>query len=170
MADQDPTLVETQDVDIFASDADDLGQVTDITICATNNNFVDSCIKQGKIPDDALRAEWSGLANIAVGDTIDITFGMTHNYSVMVMMPYDAAAGVLSTNEISYTLSGGSPAVFTFTQAFIDDLFDQGSGTWAARFVEDGPNISGDVEIIEVQGNLTQAGAARRRHVNVGNG
>ena len=163
MADQDPTLVETQDCNTADSESADLGQVSDITTCATNNDLLGGCKSVGKGSDDVGRAEWSGLADIAANDTITIHFGMTHNYDVMKLLPYDAATTVVNTNKLTYTMSGGTPAVFTLTSGFITDLFDQGSGTWAVRFTEDTTAIDGDFTLTEVQADLTQAGAAARR-------
>jgi hypothetical protein len=154
MAAQDPTYAQTHDA--TAWNAADGAAVTDILTCATDNVTNVNCVKQGKAPDDILRIQFPGLSTIAVGDTVSIHFSAIHNYGTMALVPYSSASGVTTTNRLTYVVSGGSPAVFTLTAAFIADLFDQGSGTWAARIVEDS-EIAGDIGIDEVDSDLTLA-------------
>lgn len=113
--------------------------------------------KQGKAPNDILRVEFPGKADIAAGDTVTVWTGMTHNYTTMALLPYDAAGGVDETNRISVAVA--AETIFTLTSGFITALFDQGGGTWAARIAEDTVAIDGDVEIAEVDSNLTTAPA-----------
>ena len=154
MSAQDPTYAKSHDASAW--DAADGAAQTDFLTCGTDNNTSTSCVKQGKSPDDVVRLEYANLINKSVGDTISVYFGMTHNYGTMALVPYDGATSVLTTNKLTYVISGGSPAVFTLTQAWMDDLHDLGSGKGACRFVEDG-EINGDIEITEVDADLVDA-------------
>lgn len=111
--------------------------------------------KQGKSPDDILRVEFPGKDDIAAGDTVTVWTGMAHNYSTMALLPYNAAGGVDETKIISAAVV--AETIFTLNAGFIAALFDQGSGTWAARICEDSFTIDGDLEIREVDSNLTVA-------------
>ena len=154
MAAQDPTYAKSHDASAW--DATDGAVQTDGLTCLTDDDTSTSCIKQGKSPDDVIRLEYANLKNKTVGDTISVHFGMSHNYGTMALVPYDGATSVLTTNKLTYTLSSGTPAVFTLTQAWMDDLHDLGSGKGACRIVEDG-EIDGDVEIDEVDADLVDA-------------
>lgn len=150
----DPTKVAIMDA--AAWNSADISEISDDTTCATDNNLVVQCNnKVGKSPDDVLRIEFPDLSTIAVGDTVTIQQIGYHNVATLALLPYDGASSVLTTNKITFT-TGSTPeaAVFTLTQAFIDDLFDQGSGTWACRLTEDN-GLSGDYKYSEVDGDLT---------------
>lgn len=156
----DPSKVASMDA--AAWDSADISELSDDTTCATDNNLLVTCNgKIGKAPDDVLRIELPNLSTIAVGDTITVEITGIHNVGTLALLPYNAASTVLTTNKITVTGATGT-IVFTLTQAFIDDLFDQGGGTWAARLTED-LGISGDFSYTEVDSDLTLGGAAVRR-------
>lgn len=132
--------------------------------CLDDGNTGVECIKVGKAPDDLLRVTFSADPTLLqTTDTItsfDVGF---HNMSVLALYPYTTATAVSATNKI--TNSGGSGTlVFTLTQAFIDDLFDQGSGSFAVRIHEDAWDIitnPGDFKEAEVDADLTTTGVTR---------
>ena len=137
----------------------------------TNDVTTTSFGKQGKNPNEIIKVFFDlDPLGLGTSDTVTVHFGMTHNYVTMALLPYDAASTVDSTNRLTYAASGGSPAVFTFSQAFIDDLFDQGNlgtvsgrtNSFAVRIVED-LEISGDIEVNEIDSILTEgAGVVTR--------
>lgn len=102
-----------------------------VDIGLADDDTTTQVVKQGKSPDDIAKVHFPvDPLGLSTSDTISVHFGMTMNYVEMAILPYDAAGTVDPTNRIAYTLSGGSPAVFTLTQNFIDDLFDQGGGSF----------------------------------------
>lgn len=158
MAAVDPTYAKPHDA--TAWDAADGAAIEDwLTSLTDDDTTTDSSNKQGKSPDDILRLEFPNLSTIAVGDTVSVWIIALHEYVTGALLPYDGASSVLTTNKITVTMVDDSENIFTLTQAFIDDLFDQGSGTWACRFVEDG-EIAGDTNITEIDSDLTLAAAA----------
>ena len=158
MAATDPTYAKPHDASAW--DAADGSAIEDwLTSLTDDDTTSDSGNKQGKGPDDILRLEFPNLSTIAVGDTVSVWIIALHNYGTGALLPYSSATGVTTTDKITVTMVDDAENVFTLTQAFIDDLFDQGSGTWAARFVEDG-EINGDINITEIDSNLTVTGAA----------
>lgn len=161
----DPSSCFSRDCDTSDSEADDGNTVADLLDdsgigdpTVADDDTVSTVTKQGKSPDDIIRVDYAvDPTGLSTSNSITVHFGMTMNYAVMKLVPYDAASGVLGTNKLTYALSGGSPAVFTFTQAFIDDLFDQGGGSFAVRIAEDTAAIAGDVVIAEIDADLTAA-------------
>jgi hypothetical protein len=148
----DPTYGQSHDAADW--DAADGAAVTDALADLTDDDTATTAVTQGQGTNDIVRMEFPGLSGIAAGDTITVHFDMTMNYTTMVLLPYSSATGVTTTNKLSYTMSGGTPAVFTLTSAWITDLFDQGSDTFACRIVED-LEIDGSVELTEVDSDLT---------------
>ena len=160
----DPTVAESRDA--TAWDAADGSVVTDFLTCATDDELVTACVKQGKDPDDIVRVEFPGLSAIAVGDTVSFNTVMLHNYVTAAFVPYSSASGVDTGNKITVAAVEGGNTTFTLTAGFIAALFDQGSGTWAARFVED-LEIDGDVSIREVDSDLTVVAAVGETYLAV---
>jgi len=146
--------------DATAWDAADGAQVTDVTTCMTDNDTVVACVKVGKDPDDIMRAEYNvDPAGLLAGDTLDLWISTLHNVTDVALLPYIGAGTVSTTNKIVVTASTGAFNTFTLTSAFISDLFDQGGGSFAARFVED-LGISGDFGVNELDADLTGAAVA----------
>lgn len=162
----DPTHCDSHDA--TDRDAVDGAQQTEALTLCTDDDTTTMAIKQGKDPDDIMRVEFPGLSDIAVGDTISVHFGMLMNYDVMALLPYDGATSVLNTNRLTYTLSGGSPAVFTLTSNFIGDLCSTCGETWAARIAEDTVAIDGDILVTEVDSNLTTGAAPPSQVIMIG--
>ena len=121
----------------------------------SDDNTTTEIIKVGKSPEDILRLDYAiDPTGLAVGDTITAhTIGF-HNITDLALYAYDTANGVASGSKIvivGATASGAN--VFTFTQAFIDDLLDQGGGSFSVRIHEDAWDIStnaGDYKLAEV--------------------
>jgi len=154
-----PTFAKSMDAAGWTDD--DGSAVKDMLTCLDDDNTANACnvgdvAKIGKGPDDILRIEFPGLDDIANGDTITIEVTSNHNVGIKAILPYDGSLSVDATNGI--TNAGGTGSlVFTITTAFIGDLLDQDTfGTWAARLTEGG-GISGDMQISEVDSNLTVA-------------
>lgn len=144
------------------------GTAWKIDLGVTDDDTGTSVVKQGKAPNDIVKTFFDiDPTGLETTNTITVHFGMSHNYGTMALLPYDAANSVLNTNKLTYALSGGTPAVFTFSQAWIDDLFDQGdlgtvsgrTNSFAVRIVED-LEINGDLEITEIDSVLSEAAAA----------
>jgi len=136
-------------------DTDDVTELTDHLSALDDNDTATAVFKLGKSPDDILRVEIVNLATITTSDTITVAFGNDHNFATLSLIPYDGAASVDTANQVTYAVSGGSPAVFTLTSGFIAALHDLGSDTWAYRLAEDG-GISGDLQINELDADLTE--------------
>lgn len=158
-----PTAAKTHDATTW--DGADGSEIASYLAGLTDGNIAITQVSQGLAPDDILRIELPNKSTIAVGDTVTVWVGTEEidevpsaliNYGTMALLPYDAAGTVTTGNKITVTAAVGVN-LFTLTQAFIDDLFDQGSGTWAARIVEDG-EISGFAGISEVDSDLTTEG------------
>ena len=164
----DPSLVTS--VDTTGWDQVDVSELKDMTTCCTDDNTTAACnvgsvAKVGKSPDDALRIELPNLTTITNVDTVTCEITAVHNISGFALLPYNGATSVDVTNKITATGSTGTK-VFTLTTAFIGDLFDQGSGTWACRLTEDN-GISGDYQIAETDADLTVGVADANRRFNV---
>ena len=173
MVDADPTLVAL--LDCPSESGSDTSQLEDGTSEATDGDTNSNVTaannwKIGKAPDDAMRIEFAeDKANIAVSDTVTVYHASLHNWGDSELIPYSGSAtAVVLTNKLTATPSGGT-SVFTLTQAFIDDLFDLGSGKWGCRFMEKDSFQAGDTSIQEVEGDLTTGAPAieRRRYPHI---
>jgi len=98
--------------------------------------------------DDVARVEFSGLATIAVGDTIRVHSNGDPSSTQVYMFPYDGAISV-DIIQIDVPALTDDWSVLTFTQTFIDALYDQGGGTFAIRLWAIGFPLS------EVEADLT---------------
>ncbi len=153
-----PTYARSHDASDW--DADDGSEVADYLTGLDDNDTGTNVVKLGKAPDDIVRVEFPNLATLTTSDTVSVYWGSLHNFVTMTLVPYDAAAGVDTTNNIIVAVDLiPSPAVFTLTSGFIAALHDLGSDTWAARITENG-GIGGDVQLREVDSDLTEAAGA----------
>ena len=166
MAAQDPTYAKSHDasgptaVDGPAQrDLLDDGGIPDPTVIDDNTSSIVE--KQGKSPHDIFRIEYASLKNKDANGTISVHFSGTHNYVTMALLAYDTVDTPETTEKLSYTMSGGSPAVFTLPQSFLDKLHDLGSGKGAVRIVED-LEIDGDTGVTEIDADFTEAGVASK--------
>lgn len=164
MAALDPSLV--QAINATAWDAADGTEAADLTTEATNDTTgaginVLSASKIGKgggVHGDVLRVAFDqDFAGVAVNDTVTIELEGLHTVADLAMLAYTAATTVTTTAKIVATSVSGT-TVFTFTQAFIDELVELGTDGWAVRFAED-TGLSGDWQLSEVDADIT-AGAA----------
>ena len=156
MAATDPSRVASRDASAW--DAVDGAEQSEATACAIDNDLTVQCDgKIGSDPDDVLRIEFPNFSTIANGDTVTVEVLAVHNIGSFALLPYKADDTVVTTNKITVTGGTGS-IVFTLTTAFIGDVEDQGSGTWACRLTED-LGISGDYKYAEVDGDLTVSAA-----------
>ncbi len=162
MAALDPSLV--QALAATAWDTADGAEQADLTTEATNdttgagiNVATASKIGKGGSPHgDIMRVAFDQDFPPSVNDTVTVELEGLHNVSDMAMLAYDAATTVVTTAKIVQTSVSGT-TVWTFTQAFIDELVELGSGGWAVRIVED-LSTGGDWQLSEVDANITPAG------------
>jgi len=154
MSSVDPTFASSKNVSSW--DDGDSGTVADYLAGLTNGNPASWQVRCGLDPDDALRVEFPNLSTIAAGDTVSVWITDTVTFSTMAVLPYNTSIDVTTANKLTQSASVGENT-FTLTQAFIDDLYDLGSGTWALRIVEDA-GISGYAEIAEIDADLTTSG------------
>ena len=160
-----PTLAELWT--IADSDARDLVMQSDITSCVSDGivNILCGLIENptGGTDDEVIcRAEFDNLSFLKPGDLIK-----THNIRTatglsMELKPYDSTDNVDTTNLIvavtaDNNLDADTWITFQLTQAFIDDLFDQGGDTFAVRLqLSLGGNQ--DYEITEIEGCFAYLG------------
>lgn len=166
MAARDPSYCKSHDAsDWLAVDGSALIDMIAGVGCPPDTVIDDDTViavaKIGKAPDDVMRVEVDSGGLPAVDDTVTIHFGMTHNFDTAVILAYGSSfTDPVETGKLTYAVSGGTPAVFTITQAFIDELTLNGAGdTWAFRFSEDG-GFSGndDISVNEVDLDITAVG------------
>lgn len=130
----------------------------------TDDNTAIDFAKQGKSPDDIVKVYFDlDPLGLAVGNTISVWVSGLHNYGTMALLPYSSASGVTTTDKITVAAVANSELVFTLTQNWIDDLFDQGdlgtvsgrTNSFAVRIVED-LEISGDAKLTEIDSVLSE--------------
>jgi len=148
----DPIYAKTYNTSIW--DGDDDVVITDVLTGLTDNNTITSAITLGSAQNNILRLEFPNIGSLSPGDTVKIYFNNANNMDLLDLVPYIGPFSVSTTNKLTYNVGGGGIATYTLTAAFIADLYDQGSGTWAARVVEDGI-LDGTVWLAEVDSDLT---------------
>ena len=157
-APRDPDGVYSHDGSTWT--AADGAQTSDDTTCATDGSTATTCARIARPQQSKLliRIEYSdGLAGLATGDTVTVNCGKLRNSGNIVLIPYSSASGVTVTNKVAVAPIVGDN-VFTLTQNFIDDLFDQGGGAFAMRFtaLDTGETDFEDrCEVTEINGDLT---------------
>ncbi len=146
---------ETHTYGVAAWDAADGAFQADFTALLTNGNTSVGYVNIGAANHEVLRIKFSGVSTLSAGDTITIWVTTLTTFATMALLPYDTATTIDASNKLTVSAATGAN-VFTLTQAFIDDLFDD-SGNFYVRMVEDG-GISGGAQTAEVDADLTTEG------------
>lgn len=149
----DGDLVESVDL---GSDwvADDGTLVTETL--AYDGDTATGFVKIGKNPEDGLKITWNtGHASLAVGDIFKVFATGLHNYGETACLPHISSSAVTDTGKlVSSSWAASQFNDFTVTQAFLDELNDQGSGKFSVRFVPDNDG-TGDTTCSECDQTLT---------------
>lgn len=154
MASTDPSFASS--IDLSAWDAADTSVLTDYLSSLIDGNTTVPVVNVGQAPNDGLKIKLPSLSTIKPGDTISVWIRALSTYATMALLPYDASGTVATGNKLTVSAVIGKNK-FTLTQAWIDDLFNQGGGVWAARIVEDS-GISGHSTLAEVDSDITVEG------------
>ena len=161
MAAVDTTLAEIREA-TGQTAADGALSATETTALTDDDTSTTTGEKIGKggIDGDMIRLEFPDLSGLAVDDTMTFYSVGEHNTTEMDLLPYDSAGTPTLTGAINISWGSGANT-FTITQAFIDELFDQGGDSFAVRMmnVDWGNGGGGDVQLAEVDADLTAAGA-----------
>jgi hypothetical protein len=149
----DPTNVDTYDNASWITDDGTL--ISDRTTVMTNEDLTEILPRVDKNSEHIIRADYSGLSTVQSGDVLKIYANTVRTSANYVVLPYTGASSVSATNKVGPVTIDTSDAWYTFTltQAFIDDLFDQGSDSFSVRFAADNNTALGnshDIELIEL--------------------
>ncbi len=140
-----PSLVEMWVVDDVTGNNTDETFLADITSCMTDGvkdvvcGTVSSEVLAGGVDSTVCRIEFSNLSLLRAGDMINVhSLSQVIRFIVPTLWAYNSLDGVDAGSTIGVQI-GNNPGLntwhhFILTQAFIDDLFDQGSDTFAVRF------------------------------------
>ena len=149
-------------VELTGDLADD-GTLHDHLTAATDGDTTTGFAKAGKggSDGDAHRVEIEDLADLAVGDTTSFFLAAVHQIDDGIeIQAYTDSNSVTATAKIiiSAPISTGEN-IFTYTQAFIDELGDVGSGNFAIRFQPQAQE-AGDVNVAECEIDISPPAAA----------
>ena len=148
-------------VELTGDLADD-GTLHDYLTEATDGDTTTGFAKAGKggADGDAHRVEIEGFADVTVGDTVSFFLADTHKIDDGIeIQAYIDSNSVTATAKIiiSAPISTGEN-IFTFTQAFIDELGDL-SGKFAIRYQPEAQE-DGDTNVAECEVNISAPAAA----------
>lgn len=127
-----------------------------VTDCMTDGDTTTLCVQVGLGDNDCLKVSVPGLLSAVPGDFLILSWIARMSFGSFNISPYSAAFNITTTNALGVGAApGNSPATIVLTQAWIDDLFDFGSGTGAFRIVENlATPIAGNASVTELEVHL----------------
>ena len=139
---------------------DDASETADWTTCGTDDTTNVSCVRIQVGAFERARMEFSDFDGVANNDTIQVYVKMVRGGTTYALLAYTDANSVTATDKITGSWpADNSNFTITLTTAFIAQLGDLGSNTWAVRLTEDADG-SMDVEFNEVDADITSGGVA----------